>query len=105
MSARRNELALLVAHRTPRRKPGRFAIHIVNVGVVSARAASWRVEGPSSSPTRLDNLVQDLPGEIAPGDDITVATVEPDEVRDPMHVVLRWVQPSGMVDESSQMIQ
>ncbi|MCU1388835.1 MAG: hypothetical protein JWL72_2173 [Ilumatobacteraceae bacterium] len=94
-------MALLFARSVPTSDPSVIDIHVVNLGNVSARAASWRVERTCSGPQRSGPTVHHLPNSLLPGCDLRVATM--DRVRQDrgrVDIVVRWVQPGGVVDES-----
>ncbi|MCU1393215.1 MAG: hypothetical protein JWM34_1643 [Ilumatobacteraceae bacterium] len=93
---------MLFARQVPRAgQPKWFDLHIVNIGGIAARAASWRVRRHGSGPPHIETIVKDLPSTIQPGADLTVAAVDRDDAPpEKVDVIVHWVQPGGVVQES-----
>jgi hypothetical protein len=99
-SGRRKALSLLFARQVPRNSR-HYHLHIVNTGRIAARAASWRMVREGRGGPHVHPLVSDLPSTIPPGADIVVASVDRgDAAQDKVEIIVRWVQPGGVVDES-----
>ncbi|MCU1399070.1 MAG: hypothetical protein JWN62_2179 [Acidimicrobiales bacterium] len=102
-SLRRARMSMLFARQVPRAgRPKKYDLHIVNVGRVAARAASWRVRRHGTGgPPHIDTIVTDLPSTILPGADLLVASVDRDDApQQDVDIVVRWVQSGGVVEES-----
>lgn len=94
-SGGRSHLSLLFAHQVPR-DAEQYQLHITNVGAIAARAASWRQERRGEGSPHVYAIVSDLPGS-----NIVVASVDRGgDPRETVEIILRWVQPGGVVDES-----
>lgn len=99
-SGGRKQLSLLFARQVPR-DSRKYKLHIVNVGRIAARAASWRMVRNGGGCPVVHPILSDLPGTIPPGADIVVAAVDRGhEPQETVEIIVRWVQPGGVVDES-----
>ena len=101
-SERARPMALLLVRQVPRDRYGRrFDVHLVNVGKADACAASWRVERIGYGAPFITTILRDLPSAVPAGADLLVASADRDDARqEQVDMIVRWVQPSGAVEES-----